>query len=83
MNRTGRHAPPKAALVTCTLVACTLWGGTLLALGAAGPARTAAADDDAPEAEGIEWIDGWAAGRARAEKDGKLLFVYFGRHSPS
>lgn len=57
-----------------------------LALGAVLPANA----DDEPSAEsseeeapaGIQWIDGWAAGRERATKDGRLIFLYFGRHTP-
>ena len=62
-----------------SIAAGLLLGGSL-----GVPSRTAVADDEdaAPESEGIEWVDGWEAGRARAKKDGKLMFVYFGRHSP-
>lgn len=37
---------------------------------------------DAPEAEGIAWVDGWEAGQAKAREAGKLIFLYFGRHAP-
>lgn len=37
---------------------------------------------DAEEAKGIAWVDGWAAGQAKAKEDGKLIFLYFGRHAP-
>ena len=33
-------------------------------------------------AEGITWVDGWAAGEAKARETGKLMLVYFGRKSP-
>lgn len=65
------------ALLTGSIVAGLLLGGVL----GLSP-RTAQAEDDAPEAETIEWVEGWEAGKARAEKDGKLMFVYFGRHTP-
>ena len=34
------------------------------------------------EGSGIQWVDGWAAGQVQAAKDGKLIFLYFGRHAP-
>lgn len=43
---------------------------------------SALAEGEDLEGGGIQWVDGWAAGQARAAKDGKLIFLYFGRHSP-
>ena len=42
----------------------------------------AQADGDGPEAEGIQWHTSWKDGREAAARDGKLVFVYFGRHAP-
>lgn len=53
-----------------------------------GPAALVFADDepptegDAEAPEGIQWVEGWAAGSAQARKDGRLIFLYFGRTSP-
>ena len=64
-------------LLMGALVAGAVVSGT-----AAFAPRLAGADDEAPRGEGIEWASGLAAGQARAEKESKLLFVYFGRHAP-
>ena len=48
-----------------------------------GTQAAMAEDDEGPEAAGIEWVDGWDAGKAQAKKDGKLIFLYFGRHTPT
>jgi hypothetical protein len=61
---------------------------SLALLGAALLAPTVRADDApgseraGPEPEGIQWATSLAEGRAAAARDGKLLFLYFGRHSP-
>ena len=47
-----------------------------------GTRAAMAEDEEAPEATGIEWVDGWETGKAQAKKDGKLIFLYFGRHAP-
>ena len=47
-----------------------------------GTRAAMAEDDEGPEATGIEWVEGWEAGQAQAKKDGKLIFLYFGRHAP-
>jgi len=63
-------------------------GSIVAALALAGPGRAFAEDEKpaedgkGPEAAGIVWVKGWEAGRAQAQKDGKLIFLYFGRHSP-
>ena len=41
-----------------------------------------AEDGAGPQAATIHWIDGWEAGRAEAKKAGRLIFLYFGRHTP-
>jgi hypothetical protein len=48
-----------------------------------GPDEKPAADGAGPEPAGIVWVQGWEAGRAQAQKDGKLIFLYFGRKSPT
>ena len=53
---------------------------------AAGPAPLYAEDeapDEGAESKGIQWVEGWEAGKAQAAKDGKLIFLYFGRKSPT
>ena len=40
-------------------------------------------DGKGPDAAGIVWVNGWEAVRAQAAKDGKLIFLYFGRKSPT
>jgi hypothetical protein len=45
-------------------------------------ASSALAEGEDLEGAGIQWVDGWAAGQAQAAKDGKLIFLYFGRHAP-
>ncbi len=75
------HRPMLRALKLGAIVA-----GLMLATPAApvlaedgpGPAE----DGPGPAATGIAWVKGWEAGRAQAKKDGKLMFVYFGRYSP-
>jgi len=58
-------------------------GSIVVALLLSSGTQAAMADDDAgPEAASIEWVDGWAAGQAQAKKDGQLIFLYFGRHTP-
>lgn len=64
-------------------------GSIVTALALAAPGQAAFAEDDpaagdgaGPDAAGIVWVKGWEAGRAQAEKDGKLIFLYFGRKSP-
>ena len=47
------------------------------------PAEQPADDGKGPEAAGIVWVHGWEAGRTQAQKDGKLIFLYFGRKSPT
>ncbi len=65
-------------------------GSIVAALALAAPGRPALAEDEpasedgaGPEAAGITWVKGWEAGRAQAAKDGKLIFLYFGRKSPT
>ena len=68
-----------------------LVGSIVTALAFAAPGRPALAEDEpaaegdgsGPEAAGIVWVKGWEAGRAQAKKDGKLIFLYFGRKSPT
>ena len=52
-----------------------------LAFAASGVAF--AEGEDAPAADTIQWVEGWEAGKAQAAKDGKLIFLYFGRKSPT
>jgi len=61
------------ALVVGSLAALAL----LLAL-----PQPALAEGEDLEGGGIQWVDGWAAGQAQAAKDGRLIFLYFGRHTP-
>ncbi len=41
--------------------------------------------EETEEVEGatIEWVEGFAAGQQVATEEGKLMFVYFGRKSPT
>ena len=52
----------------------------------AAPATSARADDvkkdTAPAKSTIQWVEGWAAGRAAAAKSGKLMLVYVHRTNP-
>jgi hypothetical protein len=59
--------------------------GLILALlaSSAAPARAEDDPDTAPDAAGITFVDGWAAGKAQAKASGKLVFLYFGRHTPT
>jgi hypothetical protein len=66
------------ALALRTLVASSL---LLSCLFIANPTPAFAEDEDL-EGGGIEWVDGWEAGKAAAAKSGKLIFLYFGRKSP-
>lgn len=65
-----------------------LYLGTLAALFLIAAAPLVHADDEkaddgaAEEPAGIQWIEGWKAGREQAAKDGKLIFLYFGRNAP-
>ena len=66
------------ALMLGLIAGALLWGPGLDVL---------QAEDEAPEeapaeAEGIQWVKGWAAGQAQAKKDGRLIFLYFGRYTP-
>ncbi len=64
----------------------SFFGALFFGLTAAGlllGTGVASADDKpAEEAKGIVWVDGWAAGQAKAKEAGKLIFLYFGRHAP-
>ncbi|MDA1193672.1 MAG: hypothetical protein O2894_00655 [Planctomycetota bacterium] len=65
---------PFRALLTASLAAALLCV-------AAAPLALAEGED--LEGAGIQWIDGWAAGQAKATEGGKLCFVYFGRKTPT
>ncbi|MDJ0522168.1 MAG: hypothetical protein QNJ90_08860 [Planctomycetota bacterium] len=65
-------------------------GSIIAALALAAPGRPAQAEDEpaagdgaGPEPAGITWVNGWEAGREQAKKDGRLIFLYFGRKSPT
>lgn len=60
--------------------------GLLLALPCVGMDPSPACAEDEPTAagpRGTAWVDGWAAGAAQAKSQGKLIFLYFGRHTPT
>lgn len=72
-----------------TLILCLIAG--VLCLGARPPVSFA--EDEQPakgeDTQGeekasktIEWVEGWAVGRAKAEEDGKLIFLYVVRYTP-
>ncbi len=56
--------------------------GALAALALAVAIVPSARADEAKEAQPIQFVDGWEAGKAVAAKSGKLMFVYVGRKSP-
>lgn len=73
-----------------TIFRALILGSIVAALAFTAPGLPAFAEDDpasedgsGPEAAGINWVKGWETGRAQAEKDGKLIFLYFGRKSPT
>ena len=41
-----------------------------------------AEEERAKEPQGIQFVKGWEAGKAQAKKDGRLIFLYFGRYTP-
>lgn len=57
-----------------------------LAVLAFGGAPVLAEDDTSDETkeepQGIQWIEGFKAGTEVAKKDGRLIFLYFGRNVP-
>lgn len=71
------HRFMPTALLLGLIAGALLWGPGLAILQAEDEAP-----EEAPEAQGIQWVEGWAAGSAQAAKDGRLIFLYFGRHSP-
>ena len=60
-----------------------IWGSIVAVLLVAAPLTSTFAEGDDLEEGGIQWVDGWAAGKAEAAKSGKLIFLYFGRHTPT
>jgi hypothetical protein len=59
--------------------------GLITCLLAASPAAPAFPEEEggAEAAQGTSWVDGWAAGTAKAKQRDKLIFLYFGRHTPT
>ena len=80
------HDPTETSLIPARISTSTRrrWLlANLLGLALSFHALPAAqAEGDGPEAEGIQWHTSWQEGRTAAAKDGKLIFVYFGRHAP-
>lgn len=53
------------------------------ALGLAFLAGPALAEDGESAPQTIQWVEGWEAGRKQAAQDGRIVFLYFGRKSPT
>ncbi len=47
------------------------------------PAKGEDTEGAEEEPKTISWVKGWAAGQAKAKEDGKLIFLYFGRYTPT
>ncbi len=60
-----------------------IWGSIVAVLLVAAPMTSTFAEGEDLEGGGIQWVDGWEAGKAEAAKAGKLIFLYFGRHTPT
>ena len=46
------------------------------------PARADEPAAEAPKSNVVQWVEGWAAGRAAARERGKLMLVYVHRVKP-